>query len=64
MTKTKRIRLLIASSIVATAVPVVGATPAQACINPDEPTCQIRRAFCNTTEPVAKYRDKVTICYP
>lgn len=61
---TRRLRLLVAVGLVAAAAPVVTATPAHACFNPDEPMCQINRAFCNATEPVAKYRDKVTICYP
>lgn len=60
----KRIRLLVAMSVVATAGSAFAATPAQACFNPDEPTCRIARAFCNATEPLAKYRDKVAVCYP
>lgn len=65
MTRMNRtIRLLVASALLAGAGSLVSATPAHACINPDEPTCQIRRAVCSATEPVAKYRDKVAVCYP
>ena len=59
-----RIRLLLALSLLTAGFSVTSAAPAHACFNPDEPTCQIRRATCNATEPVAKYRDKVMICYP
>lgn len=64
MMKAKPIRLLVAGGLLAGAATVMTATPAQACFNPDEPMCKINRAFCNATEPLAKYRDKVTICYP
>lgn len=60
----KRIRLLVAMSVLATTASAFAASPAHACFNPDEPTCRIRRAFCNATEALAKYRDKVVICYP
>ena len=60
----KRARLLLAMSLLGAALSVTSATPAHACFNPDEPTCQIRRATCSATDPVAKYRDKVMICYP
>ena len=60
----KRIRLFLSVSLLASAASMIMATPAHACFNPDEPTCQIRRATCNATEPLAKYRDKVAVCYP
>jgi hypothetical protein len=60
----KGVRLLVAGSLLAGSTMILTAGPAQACFNPDEPMCKINRAFCNATEPVAKYRDKVTICYP
>ena len=60
----KRIRLFVALSVLAGAASVMTATPAQACFNPEEPTCQVRRAVCSATEPAAKYRDKVAVCYP
>jgi hypothetical protein len=60
----RRIRLLVAMSVLATAGSAFAAAPAHACFNPDEPMCKINRAFCNATEPLAKYRDKVAVCYP
>jgi hypothetical protein len=60
----ERIRLLVALSLLAGAGSAMTATPAHACFNPDEPTCQIGRAFCDVTQPAAKYRDKVAVCYP
>lgn len=61
---TKRLRLLLALSLVAGASSIVTAAPAHACFNPDDPMCQINMAFCNATEKLAKYRDKVVTCYP
>ena len=60
----KRVRLFVAASMVAGATSIVTAAPAHACFNPDDPMCQINVAFCNATEKVAKYRDKVVTCYP
>ena len=60
---TKRARLLVAATIVLGGTSVVAAPRAHACFNPDEPTCMIARVFCNETDPVAKYRDKVMTCY-
>ncbi len=60
----RRIRFLLAASLLSGAASVMTASPAQACFNPDEPVCKIGRAFCNATEPAAKYRDKVVTCYP
>ena len=60
----KSIRLLVAASLLAGPGLVMTAAPAHACFNPDEPMCQINQAFCSATNPVAKYRDKVVICYP
>lgn len=62
--RAKTIRLLVAGGLLAGAASVTTATPAHACFNPDEPMCKINRAFCNATEPVAKYRDKLSTCYP
>lgn len=56
-------RLLVAAGLLVGAT-LLPASPAHACFNPDEPMCKINRAFCSATEPVAKYRDKVVICYP
>jgi hypothetical protein len=59
----KRIRLLVALSVLASAWSVMTPAPAHACFNPDEPTCQIAQAFCYNTESVAKYRDKFIYCW-
>lgn len=58
------LRLLLASCLLAGTALISTAGPAHACFNPDEPTCRIRRAVCFASEPAAKYRDKVAICYP
>lgn len=60
----KPIRLLVAASVMAAGSSFLTATPAHACINPDEPTCPIGRAVCDATDPVAKYRDKLPLCNP
>lgn len=60
----ERIRLVLALSLLAGAASVVSAAPAQACFNPDDPICKIGRAFCDVTDPAAKYRDKIVTCYP
>ncbi|MGH2754653.1 MAG: hypothetical protein ACRDLB_09475 [Actinomycetota bacterium] len=60
----KRIRLLLALSVLASTASIVTASPAHACINPDEQTCQIKQAVCYQTQPAAKYRDKVIDCFP
>jgi hypothetical protein len=58
----KRIRLLVAAGVLAGAT-LLPAAPAQACFNPDEPTCRIHRGLCFATEDLAKYRDKVMYCW-
>ena len=60
----KRAGLLVAGSLLAGSLSIATAGPAQACFNPDEPMCRLNRAFCNATEPAAKYRDKLSPCYP
>ena len=59
----KKIRLLLALSVLASTASIVTAAPAHACFNPDEPTCQIKQAVCYQTQPAAKYRDKVINCF-
>ena len=59
----RRIRLLLAASVVA-ATTLIAAPPAHACFNPDDPWCPTQVMFCNATEKVAKYRDKIVTCYP
>lgn len=60
----KRVRVLVAASLVAGSVSVVTAPPAHACFNPDDPWCPTQIMICNATEKVAKYRDKIMTCYP
>ena len=60
----KRIRLVLAATLVAGAASAVTAAPAHACFNPDDPICRIGQGICSATNPVAKYRDKAVTCYP
>ena len=61
----KKIRIVLAAGVLASGLSVASAAPAQAsCWDPKPLMCEINAAFCQTTQPVAKFRDKVVNCYP